>query len=41
MSFRRNFKEKLRIVKRAGLEPTRESVDLLNSVSGKNLRRKK
>lgn len=36
MAFRRNFAEKLKIVRRAGLEPTKDNVRLLNSVSKKN-----
>lgn len=36
MSFRRNFKEKLVILRRAGLEPTKSNVRLLNSISRKN-----
>lgn len=40
MAFRRGYPEKLKIAKRAGLEPTKDSVRLINSVSNKNLKRK-
>lgn len=39
--FRRGFTEKLKLLKRAGLEQTKDNVSLLNSVSKKNLKRKK
>ena len=41
MAFKRNWNEKLKIAKRAGLPEDANSVRLLNSVSGKNLRRRK
>jgi len=36
MGFRRGFVEKLRILKRAGLEQTKANVSLLNSISRKH-----
>lgn len=41
MGFRRTFKDKLKLVKKAGLPVTKASVQLLNSVSHKNLKRHK
>jgi hypothetical protein len=36
MAFRRNFKEKQKLLIKAGLEPTKQNVRLINSVSKKN-----
>lgn len=39
--FRRGYKEKLKMLRPMGMDATAENVALLNSVSNKNLRRKK
>lgn len=39
--FRRGYKEKLKMLQPMGMDATAENVALLNSVSNKNLRRKK
>ncbi len=39
MGFRRTYADKLKLLKKAGLEQTKENVALLNSVSKKNLKK--